>query len=348
MNLEIQVGTPHLAIHQGETVWLADPDGQLTPGSERGLLFRDTRLISVWRLYANGARWELVNGGQPTHYAVQVFLTNPAIPTQEGEIPPRTLGLALGRWVDRGIHEDLDVTNYGPRRVSFNLELVLRSDFADLFDIKSGRIVRRGQIVTDWSEARQTLRSEYRNADFMRALSVTARAAAPAVFANGRLSFAIDLAPGETWHACLLTDLCDGEETLAAPTACAHDTAASVVARRLDDWRRDTLKLHSSNEEFYRFYQQAVDDMAALRMPVRQDGQRELMPAAGLPWFAALFGRDSLIVALQTAPVTTAFAEGALAVLGHWQARERDDARDAEPGKILHELRRGELAHFRL
>ena len=289
-----------------------------------------------------------MNGGQPTHYAVQVFLTNPAIPTQEGEIPPRTLGLALGRWVDRGIHEDLDVTNYGPRRVSFNLELVLRSDFADLFDIKSGRIVRRGQIVTDWSEARQTLRSEYRNADFMRALSVTARAAAPAVFANGRLSFAVDLAPGESWHACLLTDLCDGEETLAAPTACAHDTAASVVARRLDDWRRDTLKLHSSNEEFYRFYQQAVDDMAALRMPVRQDGQRELMPAAGLPWFAALFGRDSLIVALQTAPVTTAFAEGALAVLGHWQARERDDARDAEPGKILHELRRGELAHFRL
>ena len=170
MNLEIQVGTPHLAIHQGETVWLADPDGQLTPGSERGLLFRDTRLISVWRLYANGARWELVNGGQPTHYAVQVFLTNPAIPTQEGEIPPRTLGLALGRWVDRGIHEDLDITNYGPARVRFNLELVLRSDFADLFEIKSGRIVRRGQILTEWSTERQTLRSEYRNADFLRGL----------------------------------------------------------------------------------------------------------------------------------------------------------------------------------
>ena len=348
MNLEIQVGTPHLAIHQGETVWLADPDGQLTPGSERGLLFRDTRLISVWRLEANGARWDLANGGQPAHYLAKVFLTNPAIPTQDGDIPPRTLGLAFGRWVDGGVHEDLDITNHGQRRARFNLELVLRSDFADLFEIKSGRIIRRGRITTDWSAATQTLRSEYRNADFMRSLSLAVRCTTPAVFANGRLSFAVDLAPGATWHACLLTDLRDGEETLAAPDGCTQDSAVSDVAQRLAQWRRDTTKLQSANEEFYRFYAQAVDDMAALRMAVRQDGERELMPAAGLPWFAALFGRDSLLVALQTAMVTPAFAQGALAVLGSWQATERDDARDAEPGKILHELRRGELAHFKL
>jgi glycogen debranching enzyme len=349
MSLEVQVGTPHLAIHQGETVWLAGPDGQLTHGSERGLLFRDTRLISVWRLEANGAQWELVNGGAPTHYALCVFLTNPVIPTQDDDIPARTMGLSLGRWLDGGIHEDLDLTNYGPRRARFNLELVLRSDFADLFEIKSGRIVRRGLITTDWSGRTQKLRTEYRNADFMRAVTVTAKCATPAVFANGRLSFAIDLAPGETWHACLLTDLHDGAETLRAPTGCIQDSAASAVARRVEDWRRETLKLQTANEEFYRFYRQAVDDMAALRMPVhKRDDGHELMPAAGLPWFAALFGRDSLIVSLQTAPVTRAFARGALDVLGRWQARERDDARDAEPGKILHELRRGELAHFRL
>jgi glycogen debranching enzyme len=348
MNLEIQVGTPHLAIHQGETVWLADPDGQLTRGSERGLLFRDTRLVSVWRLYANGEPWELVNGGTPTHYAMRVFLTNPTIPTQDGDIPARTLNLTLGRWVDRGIHEDIDITNHGPRPARFNLELALRADFADLFEIRAGRIVRRGRITTEWSEARQTLRSEYRNADFARGLSMTLRGTTRAVYANGRLSFAIDLPPGATWHACLLNDLCDGDESLHAPGACTRDSADSHIARLLADWRRDTLKLQASNEEFYRYYRQAVDDMAALRMAVGHDGSSKLMPAAGLPWFAALFGRDSLIVALQTAPVTTSFAEGALTVLGHWQARERDDARDAEPGKILHELRRGELAHFRL
>lgn len=93
MSLEIQVGTPHLAIHQAETVWLSDPDGQLTPCSERGLLFRDTRLISVWRLYANGARWELMNGGVLTHFSTQVFLTNPTIASENGDIPEHTLGL---------------------------------------------------------------------------------------------------------------------------------------------------------------------------------------------------------------------------------------------------------------
>ncbi len=348
MSLEVQVGTPHLAIHQGETVWLADPDGQLTPNTDRGLLFRDTRLFSVWRLYANGARWELLNGGVTTHYAMQAFLANPAIPSEDGDIPARSIGLTLGRWLDGGIHEDLDITNYAARRVRFNLELLVRSDFADLFEIKSGRIVRRGRIATEWSDVRQTLRSEYRNADFMRAVTMTVKAASEAVFANGRLSFPIDLGPGETWHACVLNDLHDGEETLEAPTLCDHDNAASEVARRLADWRRDTLKLQTPNEEFYRTFHQAVDDMAALRMSVGTNGESDLMPAAGLPWFAALFGRDSLIAALQTAPLTAAFANGALDVLGRWQARERDDARDAEPGKILHELRRGELAHFKL
>jgi len=72
------------------------------------------------------------------------------------------------------------------------------------------------------------------------------------------------------------------------------------------------------------------------------------VPAAGLPWFVALFGRDTLIVSLQTMIVYPEFAAGTLEVLAQYQATERDDYRDAEPGKILHELRYGELAHFKL
>jgi glycogen debranching enzyme len=348
MSIEIQIGSPHLVIHQGETVWLADPDGQLGNDSERGLLFRDTRLISVWQLSANGAPWELLNGGTTTHFAMQVFLTNPAIATQDGEVQRRTLSLKLGRWLEGGIHEDIDITNHAPMRVCFNLELLLRSDFADLFEVKAGRLVRRGRITSEWSEAKQQLCNDYRDGDFRRGLTLTARADSQAVMANGRISFEVDLPPGGTWHGCLLTDLHDGPETLAAPGDCAATSANSTSAASLADWRHAVLKLSTSNEEFYRLYQQAVDDMAALRLPLPHDGHTDIVPAAGLPWFAALFGRDSLIVALQTAPVTLSFARGALDLLGEWQARERDDARDAEPGKILHELRRGELAHFKL
>ena len=108
------------------------------------------------------------------------------------------------------------------------------------------------------------------------------------------------------------------------------------------------LKIRTSNEEFYRSYHQAIEDMAALRLPIAGTDHMEFVPAAGLPWFMAPFGRDSLIVSLQNILIYPEFARGALDVLGRWQAKERDDYRDAEPGKIMHELRYGELAHFKL
>jgi glycogen debranching enzyme len=122
----------------------------------------------------------------------------------------------------------------------------------------------------------------------------------------------------------------------------------SERADSLEAWQRTVLKIRTSNEDFYRCFTQGVADMAALRLPISGTDQLVFIPAAGLPWFAALFGRDSLIVSLQTMLVYPDFARGALDVLGAHQAQERDDYRDAEPGKILHESRYGELAHFRL
>jgi glycogen debranching enzyme len=112
--------------------------------------------------------------------------------------------------------------------------------------------------------------------------------------------------------------------------------------------QRTVLKIETSNEEFYRCYNQGVQDMAALRLPLQSTDHMVFVPAAGLPWFVALFGRDTLIVSLQTMIVYPKFAAGTLEVLAQYQATKRDDYRDAEPGKILHELRYGELAHFKL
>src|SRR6201993_1867755 len=122
---------------------------------------------------------------------------------------------------------------------------------------------------------------------------------------------------------------------------------APIPARSRIEWQRTVLKIETSNEEFYRCYNQGVQDMAALRLPLAGTDHMVFVPAAGLPWFVALFGRDTLIVSLQAMIVYPEFAGGALEVLGRLQATERDDYRDAEPGKILHELRYGELAHFK-
>jgi len=349
MAVEITVGPPQLVINQGDTILVTDNDGQIPWPSDKGLYFLDTRLISSWNIFANGAPFELLNSGAITHYGARVYLTNPVIETEQGDIPEHTLSLVLSRSLDGGVHEDIDITNQGMKSIRFNLEIAARSDFADIFEVKSKHIIRRGNIATEWSADTAQLRTTYRNKDFGREVNIRiANNDAEAVYANGRLSFDIDLAPGASWHSCILYELGDRTLRFEAPKECIEYCGQSRVGTKAADWKRRVLKIRTTNEEFYRLFDQAVDDIAALRLPLEGTDHLQFLPVAGVPWFVALFGRDSLIVSLQTALVYPGFARGALQILGSLQAKERDDYRDAEPGKIMHELRRGELAHFKL
>ncbi len=350
MSFRVQVGPPQISIHQGETILVTDTDGQMSWPSDKGLYFLDTRLVSAWAIYANGQGWDLLNGGATTFFSSRVYLTNQGFATQDGPVAPRTLELILSRHLGGGLHEDLDLTNYGQREASFNLEITVRSDFADIFEVKSGKIVRRGKITTAWSQSHQQLRTLYTNQDFRRGVTIRPHCAdSRAVYANGRLSFAITLGPGASWHACLLYELIDGDRKYQAPRDCTIDNKQSEHFQRQLAWKDTVLRIDTPNEEFYRLFGQAIDDMSALRLPIGANtSHMEFMPAAGLPWFIAPFGRDSLIVSLQNLLIFPEFACGALDILGDLQARERDDYRDAEPGKILHEMRYGELAHFKL
>ena len=349
MTLEIAVGPPRLAINNGHGVLITEQDGQIDWPTDKGLYDRDTRLISSWRIYANGEPWDLLNSGAITYYAARIFLANRAFATETGAVPAGSLGLVIGRTLGDGLHEDLDLVNHGARTVRFNLEIAIRSDFADLFEVKSGAIVRRGRISTEWSARAARLCASYVNKDFRRDVTLRMRnTRTRPVFANGRISFDIELKPGAAWHACLLYEFGDGRNKRHPPPQCIQDCLSSRFGERLSQWRGKALKLSTSNESFYRFYHQAVEDMAALRLPIEGTSHLEFMPAAGVPWYMGLFGRDSLIVSLQNTLIYPDFARGALNVLGRHQATRRDDYRDAEPGKIMHELRTGELAHFKL
>ncbi len=349
MAFKVQVGPPQIAIHQGQTVLVTDPDGSITWPSDRGLYFLDTRIISHWAIYANGEAWELLNGGPISYYAARIFLTNKSLLTEDGPIAPRTLGLTISRSLSGGLHEDIDITNNNTKPVRFQLEVSFRCDFADVFEVRSNHIVRRGQITTDWSQHRQQVRNAYSNRDFHRIVTTSvARASSKAVSANGRLSFEVALQRGEAWHACLLYALEGGEQPFRAPRDCVELHSKSHHSETLAQWLKNVVKIESSNEEFYRLFHQALEDMAALRLPIRNTDHMVFIPAAGLPWFVAPFGRDSLIVSLQNILIYPEFARGALDLLGSLQAKEDDAYRDAEPGKIPHELRYGELAHFKL
>jgi glycogen debranching enzyme len=269
MPFKVQVGPPQIAIHQGQTVLVSEPDGQINWPSDKGLYFLDTRIVSSWAIYANGEPWELLNGGPVNYYAARIFLTNKSIPTEDGTILPRTLGLTIGRSIGGGLHEDLDITNNSMRPVRFQLEIALRCDFADIFEVKSGHIVRRGQISTEWSQARQRLRTAYSNRDFHRAVTTSvSRAPCKAVSANGRLSFEVALQPNEAWHACLLHTLEDGEQHFHAPPDCIGQSNKSRHAETMAEWLKTVVKIETSNEEFYRLFRQALEDIAALRLPI--------------------------------------------------------------------------------
>jgi glycogen debranching enzyme len=347
--LEIQVGSSDITLHDGYTVLATDRDGHIHDGTSDGLYYLDTRLISSWSIFGNGCPWTLLSGGATAPSVGRLHLINTEMRSERSNIPHNTLGLVLGRRVDGGMHEDIEITNYSTKRVTFELTLMVKGDFADIFEVKSGSVTQRGTTATDWDSAEQRMTSRYRNKDFSRAFRVAARdAPSPMRLVNGCLGFSVDLEPGQIWHGCLLYDFADGDNWSCAPQSCFDEYESSEAKKVLKIWQSSVVRVEQNACGFTRAFAQAISDMAALRLPIQGTDDIRFVPAAGLPWFVALFGRDSLVISLQTAIVHPEFALGALRVLAKWQATERDDYRDAEPGKIHHELRRGELAHFRL
>ena len=334
-------------INQGSTFMVTDLNGEITGDGEQGVFASDTRFVSNYGIFANGQSWTKLTSSATTYYAARVYLTNQAFPTEDGDVLAGKLGLVISRSVAKGIHEDLDVTNHGLQPVRFNLEVALRSDFADLFEVKSHKFVRRGSIQTDWDVSRGELRFSYDNRDFHRRFVYRLlEPGSQAHYANGRITFELDLAPGAQWHTCACYILSQGQHVRVPKRGCRHQEGNPEHDDLQQQWLERATKLTSANEHVYRLYRQSVEDMGALRMHEHDLAPDVWVPAAGVPWFVALFGRDSLIVSLQNMMVDPGFARGALKRLAEYQATEVDDYRDAEPGKIPHELRLGELAHF--
>jgi glycogen debranching enzyme len=350
MPAEVSVGPPVLSINRGTTFMVTGQHGDIDANSEQGIFAADTRFVSHLRLTIQGRPWVLLTSAVVHHYTVQLQLANPAVVTSSGEIRAHDLGLAVSRLVADGIHEDLDITSYAPRAVSFKLEVSLASDFADIFEVREHHLTSRSGITTAWDAERSELSTTYKNQDFERSLVYRlTNPGSPASFSNGpnKIAFDVTLQPGEAWHCCAGYVLSDGERIREPPITCSgSDRSARELGRLQAEWLSNATLLTSANEDVYRAYLRSVKDMGALRMHEQDMSEDAWVPAAGVPWYVALFGRDSLIASLQTMLVQPAFALGALRKLAQFQAVDFDDWRDAEPGKILHELRVGELAHF--
>jgi glycogen debranching enzyme len=344
MAIEVTVGPPQITINRGNTFVLSEPDGSIIAYTDQGFYCRDTRYISNYEFYADGEHWVLQNSGAIAYYASRAYLFNPRIRTEYGEIERCKLSLVFTRAVSDGVVEEFEIRNYGMQRARFNFEIALRTDFADIFEVKAKQVIRKGNVTTTWSPDDGQLISRYEHDGFVRSLiSSSVNSSGVPIYNNGRISFGIDLAPRATWRGALEHTFVESETALRAPQRSVRH-CRSDAKNELDNWKKLTTSLTSANEDIYRVFKQSVEDMAALRLHEFGESGSEFLPAAGVPWFVAVFGRDSLIVSLQNMVVCPDFARGALKVLGELQATEVDDYRDAQPGKILHEIRVGELA----
>ncbi len=322
----------HINVLSGSTFVVSDGHGDIAsgPGDPTGLFFRDMRHLSRWELRLNGQRLDLLSAETLEYHEAVFFLAE-----NTGTVyRDSTMSLFRRRRVTDGMHETLEVHNHGLERVTVDLSLAFAADFADLFEVKDV-LAKRGELTTTVNPNRIVL--SYQRGGFQRQTHIHAPAGESTMES---IRFVVSVEPGASWSTTVTVTVHDG--TMAAPVRSAR---GSAEPSGLEAWLEAAPVVETDWPELSRLYRRSVHDLAALRFS--PDGAPgSALPAAGLPWFMALFGRDSLITSFQTLPFTPELARTTLLALGARQAHQWDDFRDAEPGKILHELRHGELAVF--
>jgi glycogen debranching enzyme len=327
-----------LSVLDGSTFVVSDRNGDLrsAAGREHGFFCHDTRMLSQWVLRVGEAPLQLLGLDQREHFAAGFFLTPVVAPDEEAPCSVMRRRLIDHVWV-----EEITVINHRHESHMLHASIEFDTDFADLFEVKDGSVTAR-HIAFAHDE--QSLTLSYERDGFSRAVRIDSSAAATTVTREA-LSYAFVLAPGEAWSTTItVTPQAAQPTTVFTPRhrRASLEAARASKAAELESWLQCAPDLEAENPALARTYQASLRDLGALRLPP-DITKGSTLPAAGLPWFMAVFGRDSLITSLQALPYLPALAATTLRVLAAAQAGDRDDFHEREPGKILHELRLGEL-----
>jgi glycogen debranching enzyme len=329
-----------VSILDGNHFVVSDGRGDLeaTPTRNHGLFCDDTRFLSTWVLTVNGLRPALLSKDELAYFRVQFFM---ALTTGTVYVDSR-LSVIRQRAVGRGFHEDITVVNHDREPIDLEVRLEAAADFADLFEVKD-KMEKKGRLYRKADGRRLTL--GYERLRFRRETWISA--SEPVEVKDGALVFRLRLGPKASWTTCVdVRAIRHPEKEEHEPVKYGHGAGEGrpELGRSLEEWVGGAPKLNATWEPLGFIYRRSLVDLAALRF--RTPLAPGSLPAAGLPWFMALFGRDSLLVSYQALPFQPELAATALKTLAVFQARADDAFRDQEPGKILHELRLGELTAF--
>ncbi|MGZ4824454.1 MAG: amylo-alpha-1,6-glucosidase [Terriglobales bacterium] len=331
----------NLTLIDGKTFLSTTVAGDISPAGapDVGFFHDDTRFLSNMELRVMGNRAVVLSSNTEKTFANQVELTTGNIALRESfDLPENTIHirreqlLASDTFFDR-----LTFENFNLVPVSFVLEIHYDADFVDVFQVRGSARSVHGQyykpVVRD-----RTLAFFYRGLDGVMRQTQIDFAPQPAQIEDEVARWEINLPPlRQIQVTASVTPFVQGLKSRAGNS----DQAASLRARRdaFAAWESRSTNFHSSNDVFDSALRTAIGDFHALQIP---DGDQHVV-AAGIPWFATMFGRDSIIAAYQSLSLNPQLAVETLRTLAHYQGREVNDWRDEQPGKILHEYRTGEM-----
>ncbi len=360
-----------LVLKEGEIVVVSDETGDMPEGRRRlGLYYHDTRYLSILEISLSGKKPRCLSSSADYNYVAIVQMANPTIELPDGNVAlARTIGIQRTRTIKEALYERISFYNHNRFDVPLELTITFGNDFLDIFEVRGWERDKRGEAsLPEVANSKVVL--SYRGLDQVRRHTEIAfelppskvevepesahrlphrhmstilpetYEATPRTISRppcAKVSWDLTLKSRTPLDIVFTIQPSDEEEV------CNIGSFDDILTKMRDsyhEWRQECATLETNNELFNRLLERSALDLRLLI----EDTPEGLVPTAGIPWFACVFGRDSLITSLQTLMLNPQIATGTLRFLAKRQGTKVDPWHDEEPGKIVHEIRKGEMA----
>jgi len=342
-----------VTIKERATFLLVQPDGNIPTGHEEGygLYFRDCRFLDYWELRINGASLTSLMASASAGFASVHELSNPVLVGRGDAIVPELSLRVRIEWVleDGGdeeqatLHSVVTVTSFSPQPVDLELTARFGTRFNDVFEVSGLVPPRHHRIVSRNIDSSSVILANRGEDGHWRSTALRF-SPEPTSLTETQATYQLHLATAECWSLSIRINVVVSSEQVDASLKPLVREAVAALGKQLhssrNEWLERGLQVTTSNRLLKQILDRSFSDLAMLRTAL--DGDEYF--AAGLPWFGTLFGRDSIITAIQTLAYDYTIAERTLRLLARFQGRVVDEWRSEQPGKILHELRLGALA----
>jgi glycogen debranching enzyme len=336
-----------ITILEGSTFCICDELGDVGGWPTSGLFADDTRFLSILQLTINRSRPLLLSSAKVDYFSAAFYLRNPPV---DGLLQDE-VSIVRERFIGEAMQDRLVLQNQAMRPVAFDLSLEIGSDFADIFAVKDYDFALGNPVQAEPLPPLVAPRFDEEDNQFVLADETGFPAQTQVILSqpgriekDGQVTYRIELEPRERWDLRLdIIPAPEGEHVVPRLAERRFGDEIARVRESLAAWQLRVPQLRASWDDLGRSFGRSVSDIASLRMRGSGSGMEKL-PAAGMPWFMAVFGRDTIITCLQTLLFGPELAVTALRALRQLQSQVDDPMRDAEPGKIVHEVRSGKAA----